>query len=41
MVLVFKQIGGSDQWNRIGDPKINPHTYGHLIYGKEAETIYF
>jgi hypothetical protein len=28
-----------DQWNRIEDPKMNPHTYGHLIFEKGAQTI--
>jgi hypothetical protein len=28
-----------DRWNRIEDPEMNPHTYGHLIFGKEGKTI--
>jgi hypothetical protein len=28
-----------DQWIRIEDPGMNPHTYGHLIFDKEAKTI--
>jgi hypothetical protein len=28
-----------DQWNGTEDPEINPHTYGQLIFDKEAKTM--
>jgi hypothetical protein len=28
-----------DQWNRIENPGMNPHTYGHLTFDKGANTI--
>jgi hypothetical protein len=28
-----------DQWNRIVDQEMNPHTYGHSIIDKGAKTI--
>jgi hypothetical protein len=28
-----------DEWNRIEDPEMNPHTSGHLIFNKGTKTI--
>jgi hypothetical protein len=32
----YRQV---EQWNRIEDPEMNPHTYSHLIFYKGAKTI--
>jgi hypothetical protein len=28
-----------ENWNRIEDSEVNPHTYGYLIFDKGAKTI--
>jgi hypothetical protein len=32
----YRQV---DQWNRVEDPEMNPHTSGHLVFDKGAKTI--
>jgi hypothetical protein len=34
MVLELRQV---NQWNRIEDSEVNPHTYEHLIFDKESK----
>ena len=31
----------SDQWNRIENPDMDPHTYGQLIFNKAGKNIHW
>jgi hypothetical protein len=37
--MVLAQNRHDDQWNRMEDPDMNPHSYAHLIIVKGAKNI--
>jgi hypothetical protein len=37
--MVLAQNRYEDQWNRIEDPDMNPHSYAHLILEKGVKNI--
>jgi hypothetical protein len=37
--MVLAQKIYEDQWNRIDDLDMNPHTYNHLLFDKGAKNI--
>jgi hypothetical protein len=39
MALGKKKNSYEDQWNRIEDPGMNPHSYAHLNFNKGAQNI--
>jgi hypothetical protein len=37
--MILTQNQTWDQWNRIEDPDMNPYSYTHLIFDKDAKNI--
>jgi hypothetical protein len=41
LCIVLVQYRQVDQWKRIEDPEMTPHTYGHLTFDKGVKTTWW
>jgi hypothetical protein len=37
--MVLAKSRYEDQWNRLENLNINPHSYAHIIFDKDAKTV--
>jgi hypothetical protein len=37
--MVLAHVPHEDQWNRIEDPDMNPHSFAHIIFDKGDKNI--